>query len=507
MRTRFGLLVNAALLLVACGNQLEWRIERAVVSGALPADATEPVQRWAITVGPCTPTPTPESIVHAGSALEPRDRDLAAGTYCFWSLQARRFTREATRERDDLADPCRLEAIGTAERTLPAEQGLVVTAEELVTDAARPTWDAALAVLDSTCAPRRDPARCTCPFSTAAAEDATAPNPACVAPIDAELVAIAEHWACAAAAGQSELWCWGDETVRGGEVRAPHHAFAGNDAGNTFPLAQIEAHGSTICARTSLGRIRCGSDPTALFRGDLQHVLDGPDYPTGFNAREMAIGTAVGDITTTCALGTAGDAVTIECDPQDASTARWTLEANAAQMSELAIGDGELCTIEGNFARCTRLVPGLPAAWGEQLDVVGSAAPDAVVDLWMRPTAVCVQLTSGELRCATTTLGPFFRQGEGSDASLADEGLSVRTSSGLEWHPFMGDDRVTPLLRGTIQHGLACGNESAMSALGLRSLACQAVDAGSPLLAPALSLTTRDETVAEGAELAVCPFR
>jgi hypothetical protein len=507
MSTRSRLLVTAALLLTACGNQAEWRIERAVVDGELPADATEPVQRWAITEGSCTPTPTPESIVRAGSALEPRDRELPAGTYCFWSLEVRRFTREATREREGLADPCRLEAIGTAERTLPAEQGLVVTAEEVVTDATRPTWDAALAVLDPTCAPRRDPARCTCPFSTAAAEDATATNPACVAPIDAELVAIADHWACAAAAGESELWCWGDETVSGGEVRAPHHAFAGSAADDTFPVAQIEADGSTICARTSLGRVRCGSDPTGLFQGDVHHVLDATDYPGGFSARDLAVGTAVGGVTTTCALGAARDAVTIECDPQDASTASWTLEANAAQMNELAIGDGRLCTIQGNFAVCTPLVPGMPAGWSDPLDIVGDAGPDAVVDVWMRGMTLCVQLTNGELRCARTALEPFLRQGQGSDASLADEGLGVRTSLGLEWHPFGGDHQETPLLRGRIQHGLACGNESAMSALGLRALACEGVDAGSPLLAPAVSLTTRDETVADGVELAVCPFR
>lgn len=526
-RATRSLAALTALCLCACGNQLTWQIDEAVLPDATPPDGEEVTHVSAITPGSCTPTP--EEVLPPGTGPSMRDVDLPAGTYCFWSLAVRRFSREGTQVGDATTSPCRLEAIGTSERTLPAEQGVVVVTENVLDASTRGAWDSALTAIVPSCAPARDPARCTCPFSGDAA--------ACEDPISADLIAIADHWACAADTGQNDIWCWATEDYAraAATVAAPHLGDASGGTTNamgmhiddeSFAIAQLVADHETICVRSTLGRVRCASEPGNAY-GAHDAVLSG--ILTQLTARDVAIGTSAEGFPTACAVGiTNGGEAAVRCvarHPRMEDNDDWTIDVSSptnlfpGRILRIAVGRGRICGLAGAAVRCGDLSDSIgegmtlshelrsPMRWDDPIDFDGMVGPDYALGVWMRDDVTCILSSTNDVYCQTTRSSAYELVTTGSDVFLASDGIVLRTQDGLGWYGYMERMQRTGLLRGIVQGGLACGNMGDGTPLGLHPLVCDTL-AGrdNPLLGPALALTTRDASAPEGTQLAVCPF-
>lgn len=294
-----------ALVAVGCANTLTWSVE-APELGPAEGDTSTIEHLWAVTDGACTERPG--SVIAAGEVHGTGvSAPLRQGTFCFWSMQVRRFSRASA---DDVRTaPCRLESIASQTRSLPGQQGQLLLSEERIDDdAARAVWDAAVEQLTSAeplvaCAPRRDPARCDCPFSPSPDRDPAGCAPA----IDGDLVAMSAEHTCVGRTGAERVTCWGEQrgfgagTGRVGPTEVPTLVTASNLAA---AIVELDTGPGLTCARTEVGLVHCV--------GPLADELAGAGWPltpllstnTPMAVRIFAQQVGVGD-EMVCALGQA----------------------------------------------------------------------------------------------------------------------------------------------------------------------------------------------------------
>lgn len=343
-----------ALLLCGCTNILSWTTDAPTPRAPDPSDTSTLVHLWAITQGECTPAPgipMETGEVH----VDPPLGALPLGPYCFWSMQVYRYTR-STAPTDRAGEPCELVSIGSVSRTLPAEQGSIVTTETEVapTDG---TWDHVVELV-AECAPRRFTERCECPFSVPA--DDGGDRLRCLPPVEGDLIAIGDDHSCVGRLGASTITCWGDqrgfssETGVVGPTEVP--AFTVLDSGEVEPIVELDVGPGLTCARTEAGNVHCIGAATETFAGLAWHPLRDPSTasaPVHFD--EVGVGENL-----VCGLGSrptnfgSADPTTrqeagVYCFGLGPGAAAWSYTGTATSertvLSGIAVGRRHLCAI------------------------------------------------------------------------------------------------------------------------------------------------------------------
>lgn len=500
-----------ALVLAGCSNQLDWEIDRAAITPRASADTSTLSRIWAVTEGPCTPAP--QHIEQSGNDTEPRDLDLGPGTHCFWSLAITRYERDTPTGPGERI-PCRLEAIGTAERTLPAEQGTVVVTESKLddTDEARDAWNIAVETIVPDCAPRRDPHTCVCPFSTA---DTT-----CAEPIDAGLVALGDTWACSASDADSALWCWTAASTMAG--LPPQRLQAAGTSHEGFAPLQLAAYGGMLCALSNGGRVRCADTAPMLLTPSTPRVLTEPmqDRAATFvGGTQLAVGSGAGMGVFACVLTHTLSAdqrrflsQQVTCVDMTDGTPIGPVDVGLAAITRIAVGNGILCILREGDIFCSPIGQTLDhprTHWFTQSD----SDPTLATDLVMYDQHLCAEIGGADIHCAVMGTGTVALTANelslnGIHPSVSSYGVSAGGADGTVARSWAGAPQTLGLINGVLGPDLACGvslDRSARTALACQRLG-SSTNSTSSLFDAATSLTSRDLGFGGATPTPVCPF-